>query len=96
MLFLRARGRQGGECHKEEWTGYLVDDLEAFANQTDQRMVAAQQEGGCYQTAKQGAESLTTEWIAAERAKSALRQTAICPNRVAQGKRARDIFACRC
>ena len=46
--------------------------------------------------AKQGAEIFMTKWIAAERARAALRHAAICPNvtgrtkeRVAQSKRAR-------
>lgn len=40
---------------------------------------------------EQRTESFMTEWIAAERARSALRQTVVYPNRVAKGKH-RDIL----
>ena len=58
--------------------------------------IAAQDEGEWYGAAKQGAERFMTRWIAAERARAALRHAETCPNvtgrtkeRVAQSKRAR-------
>ena len=76
--------------------GCLLDDLRAFDIKTDQWTIAAQDEGGWLRTAKQGAERFMAKWIAAERARAALRHAKTCPNvtgrtkeRVAQSKRAR-------
>ena len=87
-------GSAGGQ--EKEWMGCLLDDLRAFGIQTDQWTVAAQDEGEWHKKAKQGAEHFMTKWIAAERARAALRHAVTCPNvtgrtkeRVAQIKRAR-------
>ena len=76
--------------------GCLLDDLRVFGIHPDKWTIAAQDEGEWHRTAKQGAEFFITKWIAAERARAALRHAAICPNvtgrtkeRVAQSKRAR-------
>ena len=74
----------------------LLDDLRVFGIHPDKWTIAAQDEGEWHKTAKQGAEFFMTKWIAAERARVALRHAAIFPNvtgrtneRVAQSKRAR-------
>ena len=76
--------------------GCLLDDLRAFGIYLDKWTIAAQDEGEWHRTAKHGAEFFMTKWIAAERARVALRHAAICPNvtgrtkeRVAQSKRVR-------
>ena len=76
--------------------GCLLDDLQVFGIHPDKWTIAAQDEGEWHRTVKQGAESFMTKWIAAERARAALRQATDCPNvtgrtkeRVAQSKRAR-------
>ena len=60
--------------------GYLLDDLRAFGIKTDQWTIAAQDEGEWHRTAKQGAEFFMTRWIAAERARAALRHAVVSPN----------------
>ena len=84
-------GRQG-----KEWVGCLPDDLRVFGIHSDKWTIAAQDEGEWHKTAKQEAGFFMTEWIAAERARAALRHAVICPNvtgrtkeTVAQSKRAR-------
>ena len=74
----------------------LLDDLRVFGIGPDKWTIAAQDEGEWHRTAKQGAERFMTKWIAAERARTALRHAETCPNvtgrtkeRVAQSKRAR-------
>ena len=74
----------------------LLDDFRVFGIDPDKWTIAAQDEGEWHRTAKQGAEIFMTKWIAAERARAALRYTETCPNvtrrtkeRVAQSKRAR-------
>ena len=91
------RGFRGGQ--EKEWMGCLLDDLRAFGIQTDQWRIAAQDAEEWYKTVKQGAEFFMTKWIAAERAKTAIRHAVVCPNvtgrakeRVAQSKRARARF----
>ena len=92
-------GSAGGQ--EKKWMGCLLDDLRVFGIHLDKWTIAAQDEGGWHRTAKQGAEIFVTKWIAAERARAALRHAAICPNmtgrtkeRVAQSKRARaGLFA---
>ena len=77
--------------------GCLLDDLGVFGIHPNKWTIAAQDEREGQKTAKQGAEFFMTKWIAAERARAALRHAAIiCPNgtgrtkeRVAQRKRAR-------
>ena len=78
------------------WMGCLLDDLRVFGIHPDKWTIAARDEGKWHRTAKQGAEFFMTKWIAAERARTALRHAAICLNvtgrtkeRVAQSKRAR-------
>ena len=73
-----------------------LDDLRGFGIHPDMWTIAAQDEGEWDRTAKQGAKFFMTKWIAAERARAALRYAVICPNvtgrtkeRVAQSKRAR-------
>ena len=73
-----------------------MDDLRVFGIHPDKWTIAAQDEGGWHRTAKQGTEFFMMKWIAAKRARAALRHAAICPNvtgrtkeRVAQSKRAR-------
>ena len=53
--------------------GCLLDDFRVFGIDPDKWTIAAQDEGEWYRTAKQGAEFFMTKWIAAERAKAALR-----------------------
>ena len=79
--------------------GCLLDDFRVFGIDPDKWTIAAQNEGKWNRTAKQRAESFMTRWIAAERARAALRHAELCPNvtgrtkeRVAQGKRARTGF----
>ena len=76
--------------------GCLLDDFRAFGIDADKWTIAAQDRGEWHRTAKQGAESFMKKWIAAERARAALRHAETCPNvtgstkeRVAQSKRAR-------
>ena len=73
----------------------LVDDLKVFGIDPDKWTIAAQDKGEWLRTAKQGAERFMTKWIAAERARAALRHAETRPNgtgrtkeRVAQSKRA--------
>ena len=81
--------------------GCLLDDFRIFGIDPDKWTIAAQDEGEWHRTAKQGAESFMTRWIAAARASAALRHAETCPNvtertreRVAQSKRARTgLFA---
>ena len=84
----------GGQ--EKEWMGCLLDDFRVFGIDPDKWTIAAQDEGEWHKTAKQGAEGFMTRWIAAERARAALRHAETCPNvtgrtkeRVAQSKRAR-------
>ena len=76
--------------------GCLLHDLRAFGIKADQWTTAAQREGEWHRTAKQGAVPFMMNWIAAEKARAALRHAIVCPNvtgrakeRVAQSKRAR-------
>ena len=75
--------------------GCLLDNFRVFGIDPDKWTIAAQDEGKWYRTAKQGAE-IFMKWIAAERARAALRHVETCPNvtgktkeRVAQSNRAR-------
>ena len=84
-----------GEQEKE-WIGCLLDDFRVFGIDPDKSTIAAQDEGEWHRTAEQGAEIFMTNWIAAERARAAIRHAETCPNvtgrtkeRVAQSKRAR-------
>ena len=84
----------GGQ--EKEWMGCLLDDLRAFGIETDQWRIAAQDAEEWHKRVIQGAEFFMTKWIAAERAKTAMRHAVACPNvtgrtkeRVAQSKRAR-------
>ena len=86
-------GSAGGQ--EREWMGCLLDDLRAFGIHPDMWTIAIQDEGEWHRTAKQRAEFFM-KWIAAERARAALRHAGICPNvtvrtkeRVAQSKHAR-------
>ena len=86
-------GSAGGQ--EKGWMDCLLDDLRVFGIHP-KWVIAAQDEGEWHRTAKQGAESFITKWIAAERARAALRHTVMCPNvtgrtkeRVAQSKHAR-------
>ena len=88
------RSPRGGK-RKNGW-GCLLDDFRVFGIDSDKWTIAAQDEGEWHRTAKQGAEGFMTRWIAAERARAALRHAETCPNvtgrtkeRVAQSKRAR-------
>ena len=90
---MRGAGSAGGQ--EKGWMGYLLDDLKVFSIHPDMLTIAAQYEGEWHKTAEQGAEIFMTKWIAAERARAALRHAAICPNvtgrtkeSVAQSKRA--------
>ena len=76
--------------------GCLLDDLRVFGIYPDKWTIVVQDEGKWYKTAKQGAEFFMTKWIAARKARAALRHAVICPNvtgstkeRVAQSKHAR-------
>ena len=76
--------------------GCLLEDLRAFGIDPDKWTIAAQDDGEWHRTTKQGAELFMTKWIAAERARAALRQAETCPNvagktkeSVSQSKRAR-------
>ena len=60
--------------------GCLLGDLRAFGIKTDQWTIVAQDEGEWLRTAKQGAERFMAKWIAAERARAALRHAETCPN----------------
>ena len=73
-------GAGSAEGQEKEWMGCLLDDLRVFGIHPDKWTVAAQHEGDWHRTAKQGAEFFMTKWIAAERARAALRHAAICPN----------------
>ena len=80
----------GGQ--EKEWMGCLLDDLRVFGIHPDKWTIAAQDEGEWHKTAKQGAEFFMTKWIAAERAKAALRHANVTrrtKERVAQSKSAR-------
>ena len=84
-----------GDKRKNGW-GVFWTTSRVFGIHPDKWTIAAQDEGEWYGTAKQGAEIFMTKWIAAERARGALRHAVICPNvtgrtkeRVAQSKRAR-------
>ena len=88
------QSQPGGQ--EKEWMGCLLDDFRGLGIDPDKWTIAAQDEGEWYRTAKQGAESFMTNWIAVERARAALRRAETCPNvtgrtkeRVAQSKRAR-------
>ena len=87
-------GSAGGQEKKR--MGSLLDELRVFGIHPDKWTIAAQDEGEWHRSATQGAEFFMTKWIAAERARAALRHVAICPNvtgrtkaGVAQIKRAR-------
>ena len=89
-----AKVSSGGQ--EKERMGCLLDDVRAFGMKTDQWTTAAQDEGEWYRAAKEGAELFMTKWIAAERARAALRHAVVSPNvtrrtkeRIAQSKRAR-------
>ena len=76
--------------------GCLLDDFRVFGIDPDKWTIAAQDEVEWHRTAKQGAELFVTKWIAASRARAALRHAVVSPNvtgrtkeRVAQSKRAR-------
>ena len=76
--------------------GRLLDDFRVFGIDPNKWTIAAQDEGERHETAKQGAELFMTKWIAAERARAALRHAVVSPNvtgrtkeRVAKSKRAR-------
>ena len=76
--------------------GCLLDDFRVFGIDPDKWTIVAQDEGEWHRNTKQGAELFMTKWIAAERARAALRHAETCPNvtgrtkeRVAQSKRAR-------
>ena len=76
--------------------GCLLVDFRIFGIDPDKWTIAAQDEGEWHWKTKQGAELFMTKWIAAERARVALRHVESCPNvtgrtkeRVTQSKRAR-------
>ena len=76
--------------------GCLLDYFRVFGIDPEKWTIAAQDEEEWHRTAKQGADIFMTKWIAAERARGALRHAETCPNvmvrtkeRVAQSKRAR-------
>ena len=84
-----------GDKRKNGW-GCLLDDFRVFGIDPDKWTIAAKDEGEWHRTVKQGAELFITKWIAADRAKDALRHAVVSPNvtgrikeRVAQSKRAR-------
>ena len=60
--------------------GCLQDDFRVFGIDPDKWTMAAQNEGEWYRTAKHGAASFMTKWIAAERVRAALRHAETCPN----------------
>ena len=68
----------GGQ--EKEWMGCLLDDFRVFGIDPDKWKIAAQNEGKWHRTAKQGAEVFMTKWIAAERARAALRHAVVSPN----------------
>ena len=87
-------GFRGGQ--EKKWMGCFLDDLRVFGIHPDKWTIAAQDEGEWHRTVKQRAEFFMTKWIAAERARAALRHAATYLNvtgrtkeRVAQSKRAR-------
>ena len=94
-------GAVSSRGQEKKWMGCLLDDFRVFGIDPDKWTIAAQDEGAqdegeWHRTAKQGTESFMTRWIAAERARAALRHAETCPNvtgrtkgRVAQSKRAR-------
>ena len=94
-------GAVSAEGQEKGWMGCLLDDLRAFGIETDQWRIAAQGAEEWYKIVKQGAEFFMTKWIAAERAKTAMRHAVACSNvtgrtkeRVAQSKRAHaDLLA---
>ena len=57
--------------------GCLLDDLRVFGIHPDKWTIAAQDEGEWHKMAKQEAEVFMTKWIAAERARAALRHAVI-------------------
>ena len=73
------------EGQEKEWMGCLLDDLRVFGIQ-HKWTIAAQDEGEWHNMAKQGAEFFMTKWIAAERARAALRHAVICPNETGRAK----------
>ena len=85
-----------GEGQEKEWMGCFLDGLKAFGINADQRTTAAQDDGEWRKTAEQGAERFISKLIAAEKARTGLRNAVACPNvtgrteeRIAQSKRAR-------
>ena len=58
----------------------LLDDFRVFCIDPDKWTIAAQDEGEWHRTTKQGAELFMTKWIAAERARAALRYAVVSPN----------------
>ena len=81
---------------QREWMGCFLDDLRAFGINTDQWTTAAQDEGECHRTARQGAEHSMAKLIVTEKAKAGLRHAVVCLNatgrtkeRITQIKRAR-------
>ena len=64
-------GSAGGQ--EKECMGCLLDNLRVYGIHPDKWTIAAQDKGEGHRTAKQGAEFFKTKWIAAERARAALR-----------------------
>ena len=96
MMFRELVGGAGSVGGQEkEWMGCILDDLRVSASTlTSGRSQPRTRGNGIGWRNK--AEFFMTKWIAAERAKVALRHAVICPNvtgrtkeRVAQSKRAR-------
>ena len=71
-------GCVGGQ--EKEWVECFLDDLRTFGINADQRMTAAQNEGGWRRTAEQGADRFLAKWIAAEKARAGLRHAVVCLN----------------
>ena len=67
------RGAVSAGEQEQEWTGCLLDDLRGFGIDPDKWTIVAQDEGEWLRTAKQGAGRFMAKWIAAERARAALR-----------------------
>ena len=91
----------GGQ--EKECKGCLLDDFRVFGIDPDNWTTAAQDEGQWDRTANQGAELFMTKWIAAERARAALRHAVLSPNvtgrtkeRVALSKRVHILMVCSC
>ena len=68
---VRGAGSAGGQ--EKEWMGCLLDDVRVFGIHPDKWTIAAKDEGEWHRTAKQEAGFFMTKWIAAERARAALR-----------------------